>query len=325
MDMHLEPLQKLTKDLKNAAVTLTDHEARFLVDYYYIAQEDRKRSHNQVRSLDESNEPNAVLNWLATQAETLEGQVKRALDVYTDNHVMGTWMRQIVGIGPVISAGLLAHIDITKAPTAGHIWRYAGLDPTSRWAGKKGAEDFVAEHGINAELASKMFGMNEETITRLATNEKGNITKESFTNALKRRPWNSSLKTLCWKVGQSFMKFSGRDDCYYGKIYKERKAYEIARNERGDNKALAEELMSRFSKNTEAYGHLKNGVLPPAQIDARARRYAVKLFLSHLHGAWYETHYGTKPPLPYPIAHLGHAHIIPSPITVNTERTLAGK
>ena len=266
MDMNLEPLQKLTKDIKAAAVYLTDHEARFLVDYYYIAQEDRKRSTNQVRALDESKEPNAVVNWLATQAESLENQIKKTLDVYTDNHVMGSWMRQIVGIGPVISAGLLAHIDITKAPTVGHIWRYAGLDPTSKW------------------------GKNE------------------------KRPWNAGLKTLCWKAGQSFMKFSGRDDCYYGKIYKERKAYEIARNERGDNKALAEELISKFNKSTDAYKHLSNGVLPPAQIDARARRYAVKLFLSHLHGAWYETHYGTKPPLPYPIAHMGHVHFIPAPV-----------
>jgi hypothetical protein len=312
--MEMESIQRLTKDLKTAAVKLTDHEARFLVDYYYIAQEDRKRSNNQVLSLEKNQEPNAVVSWLANQAETLEGQVKRALDAYTDGHVMGAWMRQIVGIGPVISAGLLAHIDITKAPTVGHIWRYAGLDPTSKWAGKKGAEDFVAEHGINFELAARMIGMSEETLRRMALNDKGKVTETSFTNALKRRPWNSSLKTLCWKVGQSFMKFSGRDDCYYGKIYKERKAYEVARNERGDNKALAEALIGKFKKSTEAYGYLKSGVLPPAQIDARARRYAVKLFLSHLHGAWYEAHYGTKPPLPYPIAHMGHAHFIPAPV-----------
>jgi len=312
--MNLEPIMKLTKDLKAAAVELTDHEARFLVDYYYIAQEDRKRSNNQVLSLEKNKEPNAVVSWLANQAETLEGQVKRALDAYTDGHVMGVWMRQIVGIGPVISAGLLAHIDITKAPTVGHIWRYAGLDPTSKWAGKKGAEDFVAEHGINFELAAQMIGMSEETLRRMALNDKGKVTETSFTNALKRRPWNSSLKTLCWKVGQSFMKFSGRDDCYYGKIYKERKAYEIARNERGDNKELAEQLKKKVSKNTEAYKYFSNGLLPPGQIDARARRYAVKLFLSHLHGAWYETHFGTKPPLPYPIAHMGHAHFIPSPV-----------
>lgn len=264
--MNLEPITKLTKDLKAAAAQMSDDEARFLVDYYYIAQEDRKRSTNQVRALDESKEPNAVIGWLAAQSEALEDQIKKALDVYTKNHMMGAWMRQIVGIGPVISAGLLAHIDIEKAPTVGHIWRYAGLDPTSKW-------------------------------------EKG-----------QKRPWNAGLKTLTWKAGQSFMKFSGRDDCYYGHVYKQRKAFEIERNARGDNKDLAEALKGNFSKTTDAYKHLSNGVLPPAQIDGRARRYAVKLFLSHLHGAWYEAHFGTKPPLPYPIAHLGHAHFIPSPV-----------
>ena len=264
--MNLEPIMKLSKDLKAAAAQMSDDEARFLVDYYYIAQEDRKRSTNQVRALDETKEPNAVISWLAAQSEALEEQIKKALDVYTKNHIMGSWMRQIVGIGPVISAGLLAHIDIEKAPTVGHIWRYAGLDPTSKW-------------------------------------EKG-----------QKRPWNAGLKTLCWKAGQSFMKFSGRDDCYYGHIYRERKNFEIARNERGDNKELAEQLKEKVSKNTEAYKHFSNGLLPPGQIDARARRYAVKLFLSHLHGAWYEAHFGTKPPLPYPIAHMGHAHFIPSPV-----------
>lgn len=264
--MNLEPITKLTKDLKAAAAYMSSDEARFLVDYYYIAQEDRKRSTNQVRALNESKEPNAVISWLAAQSEALEEQIKKALDVYTKNHIMGSWMRQIVGIGPVISAGLLAHIDIEKAPTVGHIWRYAGLDPTSKW-------------------------------------EKG-----------QKRPWNAGLKTLCWKAGQSFMKFSGRDDCYYGHIYRERKNFEIARNERGDNKELAEQLKEKVGKTTEAYKHLSNGVLPPGQIDARARRYAVKLFLSHLHGAWYETHFGTKPPLPYPIAHMGHVHFIPSPV-----------
>jgi hypothetical protein len=263
--MNIEPITKLTKDIKAAATTLSDQEARYLVDYYYIAQEDRKRAHNQERALDESDEPNSVIGWLADQAKTLEAQIKRALDAYTEAHMMGSWMREVVGIGPVISAGFLAHIDINKAPTVGHIWRFAGLDPTVKW-------------------------------------EKG-----------QKRPYNAGLKTLCWKAGQSFMKFSGREDCFYGKVYRQRKEYEIARNERGDNRELAERTLPKVGKTTEAFKHLSNGVLPPGQIDARARRYAVKLFLSHLHGEWYRREFGTEPPLPYPIAHQGHAHVIQSP------------
>jgi Transposase IS116/IS110/IS902 family len=258
-------VERLTRDMKAAAKTMSADEARFLVDYYYMVQEDRKRSTNQERALNESAEPHAVLTWLAQQSGSLEGEIKKALDAYTDAHPMGAWMRGIVGIGPVIAAGLLAHIDIAKAPTVGHIWRFAGLDPSTVWT-------------------------------------KG-----------KKRPWNAKLKTLCWKVGQSFMKQKNHPDCFYGKLYDQRKAYEIERNDKGGNRAVALQKAEKYNKSTEAYAHLAQGKLPPAQIDARARRFVVKIFLSHLHAEWYRKEFGTEPPAPYALAQLGHAHMINPP------------
>jgi hypothetical protein len=313
---------RMTFDIAKAAKTMSPDEARFLVDAYYIMQEDRKRSSNQVRALGESSEPNSVLVWLGQQSKILEDQIKRALDQYTQAHTMGSWMRQIVGIGPVISAGLLAHIDINRAPTVGHIWRYAGLDPTQKWLGAKGATALVAEAlplraKITDEVISQLaasVALRPTRLREMATSEDGEISRESLIKALAKRPWNAALKTLCWKAGQSFMKFSGRDDCYYGGIYKQRKAYENARNDRGDNAALAAELLLKVGKGTEAHKHLSTGKLPPGQIDARARRYAVKLFLSHLWEEWYRLHHKAPPPLPYPIAFMGHAHKIESPV-----------
>jgi len=55
------------------------------------------------------------------------------------------------------------------------------------------------------------------------------------------------------------------------------------------------------------------GRLPDARIHLRAERYAVKLFLAHLHEVWFTHHYGRPPPAPYPIAHGGHAHVIAVP------------
>lgn len=297
MSQDLSPVVSLSKDIAKAAKDMTDDEARYLVDAYYIMQEDRKRANHQARTMDLVQEPNAVINWLAAQSTTLENQIKRALDKYTSAHVMGEWMRSIYGIGPVLSAGLLAHIKIEKAPTVGHIWRFAGLDPTVTW-------------------------------------EKGKV-----------RPWNATLKTLCWKIGQSFMKMSGSPECYYGDIYRKRKDYEITRNERGDNQELALKLSEKIDKSKPTYAWLtgcfkpedvqrlrdsdklytdmdsikgKPGsgipMLPPAQIDARARRYAVKLFLSHLHDVWYRRHFNEAPPKPYAIAFLGHAHYIAPPV-----------
>jgi hypothetical protein len=37
------------------------------------------------------------------------------------------------------------------------------------------------------------------------------------------------------------------------------------------------------------------------------------MFLSHWHREAYLQHYGTEPPAPFPIAHMGHAHVIQPP------------
>jgi hypothetical protein len=257
-----EILTRLNRDLREAAKTLSDDEARYLVDAYYTMQDDRKRAHNQVRSAEV--EPHSVIAWLADNSGMLENQIQAALDYYSDAHPVGAWLKSIYGIGPVIAAGLLAHIDIEKAPTAGHIWRFAGLDPTVKWEKKK------------------------------------------------KRPWNAQLKVVCWKAGQSFLKFSNKEECYYGKLYRGRKEKEVMENDRGDNAERAAKILTEknFGKSTDAYKHLESGKLPPAQIDAMARRWVVKLFLSHLHDVWYRQHFGKAPPLPYPIAILGHAHLI---------------
>lgn len=128
-----EAVQNLTRDLKKAAVTLSKQEARFLVDSYYQMQDSRIRTAGQMREMAESGEPHEVLKWFNTQAEHLETEVQKALDAYSNGFVLGRWARSQYGIGPVIAAGLLAHIDIAKAETAGAIWRFAGLDPTSKW------------------------------------------------------------------------------------------------------------------------------------------------------------------------------------------------
>ena len=265
--MELEQIQKLNKDLKTAAKILSDQEARYLVDTYYQMQDFRKATANQVRVMKESNEPHMVLGWFLWSSETLESELKKALGYYVKNHPIGQWLNQISGIGPVIAAGLLAHIDITKAPTVGHIWSFAGLDPKRKW-------------------------------------EKG-----------QKRPWNAELKTLCWKIGQSFVKVCNKENDIYGKLYKERKAYEQAKNEAMEYKEQAEYRLAHcnFKKTTEAYKWYVIGKLPPGHIQQRAERYAVKIFLSHLHQYWYEKHYGVPAPQPFAIAILGHAHIIKMP------------
>jgi len=172
-----------------------------------------------------------------------------------------------MGIGPVLSAGLLAHIDIEKAPTVGHIWSFAGL-----------VEGQVKQKGV-------------------------------------KLPWNADLKVLCWKIGESFVKVSNNPKDIYGHIYAARKGYETAKNEAGDYAQQAEKILAgkNCGHETEAYKAYFQGKLPLAHVHARAKRYAVKLFLAHWHHVAYETKYGTLPPKPYVISIKGHADYIAPP------------
>ena len=175
--MDITALTKLTKDVKTASILLTDEEARYLVDTYYQLQEYRKATDNQCRRLDTTpeGEPHETLAFFASNFRTLENNIKSCLQAYVQSKEIGRWMMSITGIGPVISAGLMANIDIRKVQTAGQIHAFAGLDPTREW--KKG----------------------------------------------EKRPYNARLKTLCWKIGQSFIKVSNKDDDIYGHVFRSRK------------------------------------------------------------------------------------------------------
>lgn len=338
----LEPIQRLSKDLKNAAKLLSRQEARYLVDSYYQLQDVRKVTSNQVRGIlkpvpgqeKQPAEPCDVLMWFQHNSESLESQIKRALEAFALNHPEGRWAYSITGIGPVIAAGLLAHIDIEKAPTVGHIWRFAGIDPTLVW------------------------------------------------NKGERRPFNASLKILTWKIGQSFLKNSGHEDCIYGKLLLERWAFERANNFSGKLAEQATAKLARFNikKATDAYAwysgqyskeiakrFIDSGVdfsvdnsrqipkmqelqnwselpektrekytkamllagytlgqfpvddvgtpmLPPAHILQRACRYATKLFLSHFQEASWFAKYAKLPIKPYVLDHVeGHIHFKHAP------------
>lgn len=133
-EVKLEPLLKLRRDIREAAATLTPDEARYLVDYYYITQEDRKRADNQIRSMED--EPHRVIEWLASNARTFEGNIKVALELYAESFQHGRWALSVHGIGPVITAGLQGHVDMDRCSSPSALWRFAGLDPTSVWKKK---------------------------------------------------------------------------------------------------------------------------------------------------------------------------------------------
>ena len=129
----IEELDQLTDDVRARASLMGAREARFLVDTYYQMQERRKASANQERSLIQAQEPITLIDFFTSMATYSEKRIRQMLQAYAEGKASGAWAMSIRGIGPVIAAGLAAHIDISLAPTTGHIWRFAGLDPTLAW------------------------------------------------------------------------------------------------------------------------------------------------------------------------------------------------
>lgn len=266
------PMTRLSRDLRKAAATLSLQEVRYLVDLYYEAQRYRIASGNQVKALLRAQpepEPESLLGWANFSFDLIELEIRRGLDVFgrAEPTGLGSWLRSITGIGPVLTAGLLAHVQPGEKRTVGQIWRFAGLDPTSKWE----------------------------------PNEK--------------RPWNASLKVICYKAGESFVKVQGNKNDIYGKVYASRKAIEIARNEGDLFREQAEAILAtrKIRRTTEAYKAYSVGKLPPGHIHARARRYAVKLFLSHYYEVGFFIAHGELPPVPYVVSHLAHVDLIPAP------------
>ena len=266
-ELNLDPLARLSKDLKNAAVTLGDDTARFLVDYYYTMQDARTNANNVARAARANeNEPHDLIDWFGDNTRRMENTIKSVLGIYAEGKEAGEWAMSLTGIGPVITAGLLAHIDIHKAPTVGHIWSFAGLNPEQHW------------------------GKGE------------------------KRPWNAKLKTLTWKFGESFVKFQNHPIDVYGKFYRERKEYEIAKNEAGEYSERAAQKLSVTNIQKKEYRAIyESGILPPGHIHSSAKRWVTKLFLAHFHHVLHETVLGTPPPKPYIIDRGNHAHIIAPP------------
>lgn len=262
-----EWVQRIRKDLLASSGLLSAREVRFLVDTYYAVQNFRIAAGGQERAADKLAEPHVFVTWIMDQFWILESEIKKALDRYAQEQRPGRWAMSQHGIGPVITAGLLAHIDITRAPTVGHIWSFAGLNPEAKW--KKG----------------------------------------------EKRPWNARLKVLCWKIGESFKKTYNSPKSIYGKVYRDRKAFEVEKNDSGARaEQAAQTLAEKNIRDKETRAKYEAGKLPDGRLDARACRYATKLFLAHMHHVMYESHYGKEPPKPYVVEHLGHVHAIKPPM-----------
>ena len=321
--MELVDAFKLTDKVKTDFIDISNisrEEMKMLVDLYYQLQDNRKRSREQIRSIEQDRDGGkscnaSVMNWVLLNQGLLEKQIPPIMQAVCENDEVGRWLLQIKGIGPVLAAGLLAYFDVEGRQYSNTFISYAGLNDHNRpWLGKEkskkiiddimGDRKKVTEDDVAKIAAATQWSV--EYLEKACFNEKKQkpvYTRDSLTKACAKIPYNKSLKTLMWKVAQSFIYQSTRGS-YYGKLYLERKAYEIKRNEEGYNRKYAEDHIGHLKdKKSDTYKAYSEGKIPDSQITARARRWVEQLFLSHLFDEMYRVHYDALPPIPYILAH----------------------
>jgi len=342
LDFELAALKLLDKDTKAAAKQLNRAGARQLVDTYYRTQKMRIVMNNQIAALNRNGDNSVVLTHFYDQFYAQEKQLVQVLGSWAKGdeqypNVPGAWLLGQKGIGPILAAGMLAYIDITRAPVAGHIWRFAGLDPTAIWISKADLRKRLKElefdfeqsitldtiHFVADAVNRKWYNLMNSAIPRDVRAEHPEaeprdlmhkITMDSLLGAASLRPHSAEFKTICWRLGDSFVKTSGKNAGYYGMMYRQRKQWAVRKNEAGGYAELAATtLTERNITDKKLKATYESGKLPDGRIELMSRRYAEKLLLSHLHHVMYKDHYHRDPPMPYAIEHLQHVHYLAVP------------
>ena len=292
-----ELIRKMTRDLMRAADLLDRNEARYLVDVYYQIQDFRMQAASQARTSGDGGEPNAVVQWLFETLQIAEKNIQNALGRFARQYTVGQWLQSLTGIGPVISAGLLAHLDVRGRPHAGHFWSFAGLinekweKKTKRpWNAKlkvllwKVGESFVKTQNLESDYYGHLFAMRKS----------------------REWEWNFEGRNVeaCRQV-LAEKNFS--EDAIAKRWYSGEFAVETVRE------WLAKEGRSMAPPSADGLGLQ---MLPPAHVHARARRWVEKLFLSHVHHVMFEDLHGFAPDKPYAFERLkneDHRHYLEPP------------
>lgn len=404
--------RKQLNAIKQSAINMASQSKeslKCLISFYYQYQGQRIANDDRIRKISKGMNKNGnedsmlALKYLADSNREMEKQLKAMLGAYSVTTKVGKWLNDIVGIGPCISAGLLAYFNISEnMRSCQSFYNYAGLnDNNIPWLSKDDVKKVMnkADEIISARVeerkaayetfqnpkwksymkklattnmdqayASLIHGYSEDTIKdsiigiigdsdtarefvdalvrdcekyqygprtwyntivyefnakepspeymvtiAILTNRtyknifngavdrtkngNGRRTYDRLARFLNMPPYLKELKVLCFKIEDSFAKQISRGSLY-GKLYKQRKEYELKKNDNGDYTDIALRLAERTSKKDLKKFYLEEKKLTNKHIDRRARRWACKIFISHLFDAMYIDAYGRTPDLP---------------------------
>ena len=278
---------------KSVPIPFTDTEEiphyllRTLVDIYYDFQGQRIQTQLRIgaskreHSLTDEELSVYGITTIFENAQSFEKDLEKLITKQLKNHALYTqYLSKIRGIGPLLSAGLIAYIDnIERFKNVSSLWQYSGYG-MNRFCKKCKKPTFVDVKYETGKTAKKLNPKkncpicNEETIPVLQKRTPGYQSN-----------WNDRLKVLGWKSGSSFVKQSTKSK--YRKLYDQIKAEENRKN------PTRKKIDGKIFYND---GHKHN----------RAMRKVVKIFFAHVWQTW-RRQQGLEATEPYAKQLLGHS------------------
>lgn len=219
-ELNGEILQKLTKEDVQEAASFDREQALALVGMYYSIQKVRIAAGGKIsaheRQVDILSDT-ALIKTLKHDLQILENQTKRGLKAFARASLLGQWCMSNIGVGEVITAGMLAHIDLHRAKTAGAIWRYAGIEPTVKWErGQKRpynanlkrlmyilGESFKRTHKREDAFYGKLYAQRK--VREIERNNAGLFRDQALMklgDAVKNKRRISKEQRACWASGK---------------------------------------------------------------------------------------------------------------------------
>ena len=282
----------------------TLEELRYLVDSYYDIQDIRIRTGNRTFQLEEKGimtkkerqtTKGKVSNNYVDMLKEIEIDIQKQIeDVLEEMPIWTEFMKHIRGIGPTLAGGIIGYTYKpmnSKCPAAPKHKTCACEQSIERFNNISKYHAYAGYHVVNGQAP------------RRQRNVKSN--------------WNSKFRSHMWNVGGSFIK-QPEEKSFYRSIYTKEKLkagfirtpngwdmpQEVREQWIAKGVGQTKNIQSKLEKGEEISNE-KDAV--KGHLDARARRKAVKLFLSHVWLKWRELE-GLPITDPYPMTKMGGKH-----------------
>jgi hypothetical protein len=229
--------------------------------------------------------------WFYNRLYETEKELGKKLDVWSKKmKIREEFLNNVKGIGGIFSSGLIAWLSpIERFDNISKLWAYSGYSP-----------DFFE---IECKRKHKVLSTNKWDKCKVRKKDKTCGAKivrcEKRHGAMKRKKGyllavNSRMKSFCWKIWNSFIKYK----CYGREVYDESKKYYEQKHDEICRKWV--EYGAHTTRN-------KNGCSRKGHIHNLAGRRTVKQFLAVLWIKWREIE-GLSVTKPYSIEVMKHKH-----------------